>query len=67
MDGAGSSSTSRTSWFRNDLVIKPRRPQRSLDVPDHIWDPAKVRAEAEGTNLSVEIRQFLIRYGKGKK
>lgn len=41
---------------------QPKTPIRSIRVPDEIWDPAKVKVKAEGTNLSELIREFLAEY-----
>lgn len=35
---------------------------RNIRVPDALWDTAKAKASAEGTDLSTLIRQFLSDY-----
>jgi len=41
---------------------KPKTPHRTIRVPDDVWLPAKVKAEAEGSNLSERIREWLVDY-----
>lgn len=36
--------------------------QRSVRVPDHLWDAAQQVAEGRGEDLSAVIRQALERY-----
>lgn len=40
---------------------------RSVRVPDHIWDAARARAQAEGTTVTAVILRALTRYAKGAK
>lgn len=50
---------------------QPRRrqhtPPRSVRVPDHVWDAARARAQAEGTTVTAVILRALTRYAKGGK
>jgi hypothetical protein len=36
---------------------------RTLRSPDEVWNPAKERAEAEGTTIGAVINEHLKRYG----
>lgn len=46
---------------------QPKTPQRSVRVPDEVWQAAKERAEAEGRTLSDVVREALAAYAKRKK
>lgn len=46
------------------VANQPRTPHRTVRVPDEVWLPAKVKAESEGSNLSVKIREWLVDYVK---
>lgn len=46
---------------------QPKTPQRSVRVPDEVWEAAKQRAEDEGSTLSEVMRQVLEAYGKGAR
>jgi hypothetical protein len=41
-------------------------PKRNFRVPDDVWNAAKARADAEGTNLTAVLVAALIEYGQGK-
>ena len=41
-----------------------KTPMRGIRVPDNIWQPARNRAQREGTNVTAAIVRFLTRYGK---
>jgi len=41
---------------------QPKTPQRTVRVPDAVWDQAKRIAEARGETLSDVIRAALERY-----
>jgi hypothetical protein len=48
-------------------AVSPNQPRpgnkgRYLLVHDDLWDPAKAKAEAEGTNISAVIRRLLREY-----
>lgn len=45
---------------------QPKTPQRSVRVPDEVWQAAKARADAEGRTLSDVVRTSLENYAKGK-
>ena len=45
---------------------QPKTPQRTVRVPDEVWDAAKVKAKERGDNLSDVIRRALQRYA-GRK
>lgn len=38
-------------------------PPRSIRVPEHIWQAAKVEAEKRGETVSEAVVRFLKRYG----
>jgi hypothetical protein len=40
-------------------------PIRAVRVPDDVWNAAKQRAAAEGTDVSAVVRHALRRYGDG--
>lgn len=44
----------------------PRTKTRNIRVHDVVWEAARERAEAEGTNVSAEVVRFLERYSKTK-
>lgn len=50
-----------------DVPNQPKTPQRSVRVPDEIWQAAKVRAEEEGRTLSDVVRDALAAYAKRKR
>lgn len=39
--------------------------QKNVRVGRDVWAAAQARADREGVTLSVAIRAFLVRYGKG--
>jgi hypothetical protein len=41
-------------------------PQRTARIEDDIWDPAKVRAKAEGASLGALMRAAVQRYASGE-
>jgi hypothetical protein len=45
---------------------QPKTPQRSVRVPDDVWQAAKVRPDEEGRTLSDVVRASLESYAKGK-
>jgi predicted HicB family RNase H-like nuclease len=45
---------------------QPKTPQRTVRVPDDVWERAKVRAEARGETVSDVVRRALERYGRAK-
>ena len=40
-------------------------PQRTARIEDDIWDPAQVRAKAEGASLGALMRVAVERYASG--
>lgn len=46
---------------------QPKTPQRSVRVPDEIWQAARERADAEGRSLSEVVREALAAYAKKKR
>lgn len=42
----------------------PKTPQRTVRVPDEVWNAAKAKADERGDNLSEVIRKALERYAK---
>ena len=42
----------------------PKTPQRTVRIPDALWEAAKAKAEERGENLSDVIRKALERYVK---
>lgn len=45
---------------------QPKTPQRTVRVPDEVWERAKARAEARGETVSDVVRRALERYGRAK-
>ncbi|GAB2836258.1 hypothetical protein GCM10027176_45680 [Actinoallomurus bryophytorum] len=41
-------------------------PNRTVRVPDEVWDDAKAKAEAEGKNVSDVVNDCLRRYLRKK-
>lgn len=41
---------------------QPKTPQRTIRVPDELWDAAKSKAEAQDETVSDVIRRALERY-----
>lgn len=44
------------------VANQPKTPHRTIRVPDDVWNPAREKAETEGTNLSELIREWLTNY-----
>lgn len=45
-----------------DVPNQPKTPQRSVRVPDDVWQAAKAKAESEGQTVSDVVRQALEDY-----
>lgn len=45
---------------------QPKTPRRTVRIDDNLWEAAGAKAEAEGTTVSVVIRDALKRYVKRK-
>lgn len=45
---------------------QPKTPQRTVRVPDDVWEAAKAKAVERGENLSDVIRRALSRYAARK-
>lgn len=45
---------------------QPKTPQRTVRVPDDVWEAAKTKAAERGENLSDVIRKALARYAARK-
>lgn len=45
---------------------QPKTPQRTVRIPDDIWNAAKAKADEREENLSEVIRKALDRYAKRK-
>ncbi|MDT4997448.1 MAG: hypothetical protein QOD45_1516 [Pseudonocardiales bacterium] len=43
---------------------QPKTPQRTVRIPDEVWEAAKAAAERRGEFISDVIRRALIRYVK---
>lgn len=41
---------------------QPKTPQRTVRIPDDVWEAAKSRAAERGDSLSEIIRRALVRY-----
>lgn len=46
---------------------QPKTPQRSVRVPDEVWEAARLRAISEGRTLSDVVRAALETYAKGRR
>lgn len=44
------------------VANQPRTPHHSVRVENELWDRARTKAIAEGSNMSQKIREWLVEY-----